>query len=374
VGGNALTGAIRGVSAAAVNALKNAGMPTTLGQTFGQSGKLGAMVKGIEDRAAGLPIVGDVINSRRREGIAMFNEKAFAKALEPLGGQIKGKVGEEAVAEAQRQVRDAFNNVLGGKSAVLDRAFAGKLTGALNQAAQLPRVGGEILDGIRDVFEPYFGKPNLTGQEMQQISRELQGLKASYKKDPLAHRITKAINSPDDSLLEMFNRHFAGMIPEYGKARKAYRKVSILEDAVLKAKNSDGVFTPAQLGAADRSNRIKYSGKRAAARGEGPFHDHQRNAQAVLPNAIPDSGTGGRNALLLAGAGIVGSDAYAGDGVSPAGLTMGLIVAGAYTKAGQRLLTKPGRGVGPNNVLRRPTSQRLIRSGAASGTVATGIE
>jgi hypothetical protein len=374
LGGNLAGGAIakgvRGVANPAVRAMQDAGIPMTLGQAFGQSGPVGRAVKGIEDRASGLPIVGDIVNSRRREGIERFNEKTFSRALEPIGGQIKGKVGEEAVAEAQTQVSDAFNRARAGKAAVPDKQFRGHLTGALNQAAQLPRVGGEVLDGIVQVLKPYDKEPALTGEMMQQISRELQALKSAYRNDPLAHRIAKAVNNADDAILGMFDRQFHGMIPEYAAAREAYRKLSVVQDAVLAAKNSDGVFTPAQLGNADKRNTIKYSGRNAAAAGKGSFDDFQRAAQTVLPNKVPDSGTAGRLVLPGLAAAAIGGDAAMGDGVSPTTLTMGAIVAGAYSKAGQRLLTKAGRGVKTDSLLRNPKVQRAITAAPAAAGAA----
>lgn len=359
--GNLIAKGVRGVSSPAVRALQDAGVNNlTVGQAFSQSGKVGTMVKGLEDRIEGLPVIGEVVKDRRRQSLERYNAGAFDKALESIGGQIKGKVGEEAIVEAQNQVSDAFNRALSGRTAVPDRQFIGHLTAALNQAAQLPRVGSEILDGIADVLRAYDNQPALTGEMMQQISREFQALKVAYRNDPLAHRINKAINEADDAVLGMFDRQFAGMIPEYNAAREAYRRVSVLEDAVLAGKNTDGVFTPAQLGAADKANTKKFSGKRAAAAGKGSFQDYQRAGQNVLPSKVPDSGTAGRLVLPAVGAGLVGTDAATGNGVSPTTLTIGAVLAGAYSKAGQRLLTKPARGVKSGSVLRDNRVQRAL--------------
>ena len=337
----------------------------TIGQTVGQSGRVGAAIKGVEDRLAGLPVVGDMVNARRREGVERFNEVAFTKALEPIGGKVQGKVGEEAIAEAQQQVSQAFTKALSGRAAVPDRAFNGQFTAALNQAAQLKRVGPEVLDEIVAVLKPYDNEPALTGEMMQQISRELQAIKTAYRNDPLAHRINKAVNAADDAILGMFDRQFAGMIPEYTKAREAYRKVSILQDAVLSADNSGGVFTPAQLGRADKRNAIKYGGKNAAARGERQFGDIQRPAQEVLPNKVPDSGTAGR--LLVPALALGGGAASDGAGfTNGTGLTIGAVVAGAYSRIGQRVLNRAVRGAKPDSLLRNPAAQKAITSGAAS--------
>ena len=66
--------------------------------------------------------------------------------------------------------------------------------------------------------------------------------------------------------------------------------------------NTEGVFTPAQLGMASRQNAKKFGGNYASP--SRPFFDLQRAGQQVLPSKIPDSGTAGRQA---AGDGIVGA-------------------------------------------------------------------
>lgn len=182
----------------------------------------------------------------------------------------------------------------------------------------------------------------------------------------------------------MFKRQAPDVVPKYNAAKTAYRRLSILADATLKGKNQpDSMFTPAQLNASDAANAAKYEGKISAAGGERQFREFGEAAQAVLPNKVPDSGTAGR--LLATGAGIggaigLGSGATGGDpvngpsagdivggasGGAGTGLALSALLVGAYSKAGQRLLTKPGRG---SQRLADPRLQRLLgRLGAATG-------
>jgi hypothetical protein len=53
--------AFRGVTDRSVNALADSGIPLTVGQAAGQSGRVGRFVKGVEDRLSGIPGVGDMI-------------------------------------------------------------------------------------------------------------------------------------------------------------------------------------------------------------------------------------------------------------------------------------------------------------------------
>jgi hypothetical protein len=122
---------------------------------------------------------------------------------------------------------------------------------------------------------------------------------------------------------------------------------------------------------ADRANTVKYGGKHAAAAGRGEFHEFQRNMQDVLPSKVPDSGTAGR---LIVPAAVIGTGAgvgaAAGDPQSGAlgGLGLAGLLALAYSRGGQRLLTAATRRP---DALRRvgaatPTASRLLGHAGAS--------
>lgn len=373
---NALAGTVGGVSSPVVNALAP-NTPLTLGQAVGQSGIVGRTVKGVEDRLAGLPIVGDAINARRQAGVEAFNTNSFNRALKPIGADVGGATGEDAVQIAQQAVSDAYSAALKGKAVGPDQPFANQMTRAVASVMKLPRVGGEMADNVRVILEPYMTGGQLTGDAMQQISRELQGLKASYKNDALASRVGKAVDEVEDSVFGLFRRQAPEVLPAYNKAKAAARRLYIVEDAVMKAKNQGGIFTPAQLGQADRSGMSKYGGKRGAAAGKSPFHDFQRAAQEVLPNKVPDSGTAGRVATALAlpvagasaGAGVGATVGDTKDGAG-AGLTLGALLTAAYSRAGQRALvgaaTKRTAGM-------RAAGKAIERAAPRVGTITGGV-
>lgn len=376
LGGRAVAGVGKRVASTArdpyVAAVNEAGIPTTVGQQY--KGKIGGILKRTEDRVAGLPIIGDIINARRAEGIKKFNARAFDHALEPIGIKSGGRVAEDAVDFAQDQISEAYNKALGGKEVQADDVFVEDFTDAVTGVRSLPRVGEEVSDNIRVIVEPYMTAGNtLSGEAMQQISRELRDLKAGYVTDPLKKRIGTEIDQVENSIFGLFRRQAPEVMPAYNKAKAAQRRLYILADAVLKAKNQEGVFMPHQLGQADRAAIVKSSGKVSAARGRGEFHDLQRAAQEVLPSKVPDSGTAGRVILPAVALGLGGGSDASGM-TNGTGTTLAAILSLAYSRAGQRLLTKPGRGIGgrAGKVLSSPRTQRaLTRAGAASAVAAT---
>lgn len=362
---------VKGVTNPAVRGVVDREVPVTIGQA------VGGKVKGIEDRLAGLPIVGTAINARRMEGVRAMNSKALNEALKPINGSVGGKLGEEGVADAQDLVGAAFNTALKGKIAAVDHNFVTEAATAKRAIQALPdRVAKEVESGVDEVINNYFdGAGNISGENMQALLQELGQIKRGYAGDPLGHRIGKSVSMVEKSVENLFKRQAPDVMPQYDAAKQAFRRLSIIEDSVLRAKNKGGVFSPSQLGLADRTNAKKFSGTHAAAAGKGEFHDFQRDMQDVLPNEVPDSGTAGRIALAAVPAAIVGSGAgigyAAGDPQSGAATGLGLagLLALAYSRHGQRALvgavTKRGpaaRAVGQKikNV------SRLIGHGAAT--------
>jgi hypothetical protein len=379
IAGQGIAATVKGIGSAAKNpyvaAINEADIPTTVGQQY--TGKLGGIIKRTEDRIAGLPVIGDIINARRVEGIKKFNVKSFDHALDPIGVKIGNRVGEDAIDFAQEKVSDAFERALKGKSAVADEPFTKDLTDAVFNLKSLPRVGDEVADNVKVILEPYMTGNSISGEAMQQMSRELRDLKADYFRsgDPMKKRIGSAIDNVENAIFGPFKRQAPEVLPDYTKAKVAQRRLYILADAVNKAKNQEGIFMPHQLGAADRSATIRTEGKVNAARGRGQFQDLQRAAQEVLPSKIPDSGTAGRLIIpgIALGAGGLGDESGVTHG---AGTTLAALLTLAYSRAGQRILTKPGRGVGGavGRVLRSDRTRRALTAGGTATGASLAIQ
>lgn len=350
--------------------------------TIGQA--VGGKLKGFEDRLSGL---GLGVSERHLEGLQKMNSKAFDRALDPIGGKVDGKFGEEAVAHAQGEVSNAFSKALSGKSATTDHRFIVDSAKALNAMSALPpRVATEVEDSVNEVVRNYFDPATLAinGENLQSALRELGDIKRAYKNDPLGHRIGKSVDQMTDALENMFRRQAPDVMPQYEAAKKAFKRVSTLEDAVLRAKNEskDGnaVFTSGQLGMVDRANTVKFGGKHAAAAGKGEFHEFQRNVQEVLANKVPDSGSAGRilvpmtiaSAIGGAGAGAPSGNAVEGAaGGAGTNLTLAGLLALAYTRTGQRVLTSRvlNRGVA-SRAAGRAAKKAAPALGHAAGTAA----
>jgi hypothetical protein len=365
----------RGVTNKDVATLADAGVNSlTPGQIVANSGRAGQLVKGVEDRLAGYAGPGTMINARRAEGYRQFNSGAFNQALKPIGAKVGDATGEDAMVVAHQAVSDAFDGALKGKVLTPDDAFVTQARGPIERLAANKRVGPEIVDSIEQatngLFDPQTGA--LSGEHMQAFLDALRQIRQGYKGDPLYQTLIKpSIQGLENAVEGMASRQAPEIMPQFNAAKAAYRRLSILSDAVAKGQNTEGVFSPAQLGSAAVANARKFDGPMAKAFPSRPFFDYQRAAQNVLPSKVPDSGTAGRLALVGTG-GLTGLGAGAGylSGDTKTGAETGLGLAGvlalAYTRAGNQRLAKILLSRSPAaRALAEKISQRVPIAGAA---------
>lgn len=340
----AAAGAAGGARNATTDYLRTRGVPLTVGQLVGNGGRLGQAVKGIEDRLTGVPLLGDAVNARRREGFEGFSRAMFDEGLSPIGVK-PADIAEQGVEQGQQAVSDAYTQALSGVNVTPDPQFTADLGAARSAGRAIPRTGPEFDHVVSSRIDPFLQQGSFDGPAIQDA---IQGLrKANFGNDAMGSAASDAAGSVEDALGGLVSRQAPDVMPRLGAANSAYRNLSVISDAVGRAANAGGVPTPAQLGMAARANAKKFGGKMNAATTRRPFFDLQRAGQEVLPSQVPDSGTAGRLALASlilpsalggagAGVGALGGDASGGAGL---GLGLGGLLAVGGTKAGQKILT-----------------------------------
>jgi hypothetical protein len=280
------------------------------GLTVGQ--QLGGVPKSIEDAITSLPVLGDIVNQRRLEGLLDFNKAAFRE----VGGQPMGY--GEGAAEALKAARiKAYDDAVAGKSFDLnDPIFTQDMVDALAARSQLT---GEFADKFdvavkNSLAETPIGRSTtdtMTGPEYQQAQRKISGYKSAVQKPGFEQDYRDALSGVSGALREMVERQDPTLVPLLRDADIMYRGEKILESAVEKAKMDPtglgaDVFTPGNLVQAVSTNTRKFGGT-------PPLKQLGRYAQNVLPSKVPDSGTARRAALT--GLGTVGLGGVVGGGV-----------------------------------------------------------
>lgn len=332
---------VAGARDAGVRHLAEAGIRMTPGQLAGGT------YKRFEDRLAGFPVVGDLIQSQRRRGIEDFNRASFREALAPIGHTGVAQIGEAGVGQAQQAIGNAYDSALGGQRVTLDPQFVADMAAARNAAGAIPRVGEEVRDTIDTVVPDYFEAgppPSLSGENLQSLLSELRAFRGGYRTDPLGNRVAGSINDAEGAVTGMFERQAPDVMPGLNAANEAYGNLATVQDAVLAAGQQGGVFMPSQLGRASISGARRYGGRNAAARGDRALFDLQRAGQDVLPSQIPDGGSAGRMMIMPGALGVSG--AALGAGASPeerveggaqgfgAGLALSALLASPYAARG----------------------------------------
>lgn len=334
--------ALTGTRDQAVRMLAQAGIPLTIGQMVARGGIVGRTVKGVEDRLSGIPYVGDIIRARTREGTEGFNRAAFQEALAPIATNASDQIAETGVQDAQDAVGRAYSGALGGVNLnANDPQFVQEMGQALNHGRSIPRLGEDFHYLMQDAIGPLIDRQgNMSGENLQAALQTIRRARTSYAGDPLGHNMGGALTGVEDALTGLTQRQAPHVMPALNAANDAYGRLSTVQNAVLRGANTEGVFSPAQLGMASRQNAIRYGGRNAAAAGDRPFMDLQRAGQQVLPTTVPDSGTAGRLLLPALGAALGGGAGYADDGGAGAakGLTIGALLSAPYTRPGRAML------------------------------------
>jgi hypothetical protein len=332
------------VASGAAKRLTDAGVTLTPGQILGdRGGFVGKAAKGIEDRLAGFPVIGDVINSTRRQGVEDFNHAAINDALAPIDESLPqghAHSGHDAIAYAQTAVSNAYDQALSGMSAVPDAAFNADLRAVGKAAKGLSQDHRAAFNNILDTnVQPYFsGKKALDGADLQAIKQGLDKEIADYSAgnaSPQDKKLAERLGDVRNAILGLAGRSDPASAGAFKKANEAFALLSRVQDAAAKSK--DGVFTPNQFRQAVTKRGYGTTTAKVA-RGDAPMQALSTDASMVLPNAVPDSGTAGRVALAAATHATGGALLGAGEGYREGGL------AGAVPGAllGGALFSRPG--------------------------------
>lgn len=312
-----------------VQLLKDSGVNPTVGQT------LGGWVNRLEEKAQSLPLIGDAIMAARKGALNEFNETAINRAASKVGAKVD-QIGQPGIKAAGDAISDFYEQALGKVGHV---TFDGQFG---NELAQLRSMAQGLTPDLAKKFEKALSdlvlsrtSPNgsMLGKTYKTVDSDLGGLASRYARSSVAAEqefsdAVKQLQSVLHQQMRRSNPQVAGMLDQ---ADSAWANLVRVEGASKAAKNTEGVFTPAQLNqaiqSADRSVR-----KRAVSRGTALMQDLGNAGQTVLGNKYPDSGTAGR--LMLGGAGLA-------TGLASPAIPMALASGSAlYLPQVQKLLTK----------------------------------
>jgi len=384
-------GVLKGVTDPAIQRLQAAGVPLTIGQILSRSGTAGKTVKGIEDALTSVPLVGNVIDARRGEGMQAFNDAAFREAGSPIG-YIPTGTGQEGIAQLAQAKSAAYDNALGGTGIdVTDPRFVQDVAGSYNAAQAIPPVNGAqdaalqaLQHRITGAIDPNTGA--ISGRNFQEAYRGLARTAKERKNLDYGYEVGAAMRQGQDALASALEAQNPGSFQAFVAANKANRNLSTLADAVNAAQGQEQrLFTPIQLGRADANATTRLSSRIAAMSGNSPFAQLASDGISVLPSRLGDSGTAkraivgaGTTGLFGAGGAMGGAAADGKEGATKgagygagAGILTAILLSAGGSKTAQKaaakaLLDRPDimRGIGAsiqkNVALARPVGSSIL--------------
>ena len=361
---------VGGVKNKGAELLNKYGVPLTVGEI------LGGGVQSAERRIGQVPFFGEAVNARQQEGLEAFNKAAFDSTLAGIGETTGGEIGVKGVQIAKQKLGAFYDNLLKGKSFVPDEDFVMNTSAIRDEIAALPNIGPtvskELNKKVGDFFDP---ERALSGTDWQTALRDLKAIGSKYNNADLG----PALRDNIDGLVVQFNdlaaRQSPDIVEDLGRANSAYRRYSILKDAVRDPAHPElgyGVFAPETLMGKSAANAERFGARGASAEGKHPFFDLSeagidvltpaRKRNTALPYLLPASVTGmaAYGSHMLQGE----KNKETGDveGRDPAlsaliGGTLGLASAAPYSKLAQKYLQK--QLLGPKSVGRKQAGEGL---------------
>ncbi len=346
--------------------LQKAGIDLTPGQA------MGGILKSVEDKLTSVPIIGDLINSRRFNGIADFNRAVYAKAVEPFGAEgaaiVKNadpgsagikKVGDFLSSKYEDALARSVPNVIDDGFQRGMSQVASMVPGALKQ---------DFVEAVqRSILTKITPGGTLTPSVAKEAESELGRLAASYRGSAQAgeRELGRALGQAQAELRDLVARNNPEIAPLIQAANQGWRTLVQMENAGAMLGAKDGIFTPAQF-----LNAVKKSDKsprdRQFARGDAYNQEFAEAADRILPNKIADSGTAGR---FMTGAAMGGGLGL----LEPVSATAAAGVGAAYLPGVNQLITKLLSSERPEAVKLAAELARMLapQLEAAGGAVAT---
>ena len=336
-------------------ALMQQGIVPTPGQAAGGA------ASAIEQKLTSVPVVGDIINHARNRSINEFNEAALRTAVPGANG-----FGDEAVLAARKSVGDMYDQALAGLPSITVQRQPIRLAAvnavddpALALSTQSKK---RVLDYVKQNL--LMRGPQIDGQTAKRIESDLGAAAQRFMTSSVGEE--RAMGLALKAVHEQWRNSLtqAAMTTPQGamlrQADAAWRAMQPIDLAASRAVSQNsgeavGRYTPRVLRRAfeslDKSKNNVAS--RTAPTGSTPYdqlNQLSRNAEAVLPATVPDSGTAGRLAL----GGGLGAAGAGYTGLMPEAIAATAGAAAAYSRPGTKVLLE---GLQP--LLRKYTPQQV---------------
>ena len=309
------------------------GVPLTPGQATGGSSLLGTALQRAEERAADtVPLLGDAIRGAFDRATAGFNRAAVTEALSPLKVKVpKNLEGKELIGYGQRLISNAYNATLSKMKIENVMPLASEMDAITKDLSE--DISKDVQGRVSRYITKKFKNGGMSGQDIKKAQTLL-------RKDILRlRREGSEIGARKADALEDIRNVFSAELqkanpvqgPKLNQIDKAYGQFEIVRNAELRRKTTEGFLPGDLLQAVAKGDVTKRQSKFSA--GEARMQNLARDAQQVMGNRTPDSGTAAR-LMSPTGMGVASAGGGALSQADPITIGATLASPAAYSRVG----------------------------------------
>jgi len=270
------------------------GVPLTPGQATGGSSLLGTALQRTEERVADtVPLIGEAVRGAFDRANAGFNRAAVVDALGPIAPKIpKNLEGKQLIGYGQRILNNAYNSTLSKM----------KLDNVLPVAAAMDEITKDLSDDIaKDVqgrvsryITKKFKGGAMSGDDIKKAQTFLRKDITRLRREgtEIAQRKADALEDVRNVFNAELQRANPTQGPKLNQIDRAYGQFEIVRNAELRRKTTEGFLPGDLLQAAAKGDITKRQSKFTA--GEARMQKLASDAQEVMGNMTPNSGTAAR--------------------------------------------------------------------------------
>jgi hypothetical protein len=303
VAGPAVAKVAPAITAGAADLIKR-GVALTPGQAVGGSSLLGTALQRTEERVADtVPLLGDAVRGAFDRANAGFNRATVSEALGPLVKSIpKNLEGKQLTGYGQRVISNAYNATLSKMKIENVMPLASEINTITKDLRD--DIAKDIKDRVSDHIIKKFKNGAISGQDIKKAQTALRKDIINLRKEgsEIGARKADALEDIKNVFSAELQKQNPVQGPKLNQVDKAYGQFEIVRNAELRRKagaNAEGFLPGDLLQAVAKGDPTKRQSQFTA--GEARLQKFAQNAQEVMGNMTPNSGTAARlNATKMA--------------------------------------------------------------------------
>lgn len=230
-------------SAEGLDVMKEAGIPVTAGQAIG--GKL----KGLEEAAKNMPLIGGTIQKRRNQSVEAFNKESINRVMRDIGANPIDDVGINAIDKAKAKISPAYQSSFRLINTKWDEIKEGAGFGRTNSitSSMNDDVVNKFKDVVQDIMDSAKDKFDAPASMAKAANANLLKTADKYRKSGTVDdlHIAEALDAYQIDLMRHIGRQNKEFAKEFGKINRANERLDIIRTAADSAES--GIFPPGSL-------------------------------------------------------------------------------------------------------------------------------